>query len=152
MQQTLRMILGRIVYVFIIPWVSLFANANRAYVLLFDKTTKEVLFVKNVLGGRAWSLPGGGQKEAETSLETACREVKEEVSLELDPVKLTELCRLKGASRLRRGQRVYFVYSLSRRQITYNQREILKVAWQPIHAKIKLKKDLQPVLTCFLKN
>ena len=37
MQQTLRMILGRIVYVFIIPWVSLFANANRAYVLLFDK-------------------------------------------------------------------------------------------------------------------
>ena len=152
MQQALRMVFGRIVYVFIIPWVSLFANANRAYVLLFDKTAKEVLFVKNVLSGRAWSLPGGGQKAAEHALETACREVKEEVNLDLDPVKLTELCRLKGASRLRRGQRVYFVYPLSRRQITYNQQEILKVAWQPIHARIKLKKDLQPVLACLLEN
>ena len=50
-------------------------------VLLYED---EVLVVKNWFGPNSWQLPGGGHKRGETVIETAIREIKEELSIELD--------------------------------------------------------------------
>ena len=46
----------------------------------------KVLLVKHSYGSRAWCFPGGGQKRGESLEETAKREVKEEVGLDLASV------------------------------------------------------------------
>ena len=48
-----------------------------------------VLLVKHAYGERNWELPGGGGDTGESAEETARREAREEVGIELDDVRLT---------------------------------------------------------------
>ena len=48
-----------------------------------------VLLVKHSYGERNWELPGGGGEARESVEETARREAREEVGLELGEVRLT---------------------------------------------------------------
>jgi 8-oxo-dGTP pyrophosphatase MutT (NUDIX family) len=47
----------------------------------------KVLLVKQSYGTRVWCFPGGGQKRGETLEETAIRETKEEVGIDLGGVR-----------------------------------------------------------------
>lgn len=48
----------------------------------------EVLFIKSNFGEQKWGLPGGGIKRGETLEQSATREVREEVGVELNSKKL----------------------------------------------------------------
>ena len=121
-------------------------NPNRAYVLLVDYKKAEVLLIKNIVGRGGWSLPGGGLTSVESHLQAACREVREEINLRLDPRRLKQLCVLPGRSKLRSGKRVYFVYALKKRSLHHNRLEILTVAWKSLTIEKGVDKTLQTVL------
>lgn len=48
----------------------------------------EVLLVTNFIGRQRWTLPGGGVKKQETSLAAACRELREELGLDINSTEL----------------------------------------------------------------
>lgn len=50
-----------------------------------------VLLVKNSLGNRKWTFPGGGVMRGETDELAACREVQEELGIRIEPRELTPL-------------------------------------------------------------
>lgn len=84
-------ILGQIIYVISYPVLLLLLNGSkRAYVLIIYKN--KVLVTKNWLGyKRQWRLPGGGSKTGESYLQTALREVQEEVGINLHGAKIQAL-------------------------------------------------------------
>lgn len=51
----------------------------------------DVLLVKNSLGDRKWSLPGGGAGRNESDVMAACREVFEELHIRMVPKELESL-------------------------------------------------------------
>ncbi len=130
----MKILLGRLVYLLIQPALFFFVHSDRAYVVFFDAKSQEVLLVKNWLSWRAWSLPGGGLCPGEKHLQAAIREIKEEVNLNLKPQTLEQLCILEGANRFQRGgRRIYYLCYLTKRTITYNQRELLAAQWYPLN-------------------
>lgn len=76
--------LGPVIYWLAWPfWFVYFKFSNkrsRVFVLHGD----QVLLVRNWLGERKWSLPGGGSHRGEDLAESASRELKEEVGIEVD--------------------------------------------------------------------
>jgi 8-oxo-dGTP pyrophosphatase MutT (NUDIX family) len=69
-------------------WLYLrFSTRTRVLVISRDK----VLVVKNWLGDRKWSLPGGGLHRSEPPVMGALREVREETGVMLAPEQLSEL-------------------------------------------------------------
>lgn len=51
----------------------------------------EVLLVTNFIGRQRWTLPGGGVKKREAVLSAACRELKEEIGLDITSTDLQPL-------------------------------------------------------------
>ncbi len=76
-------IIGQIIYVISYPVLfMILRGSKRAYVIIIFES--KVLVTKNWLGfNRTWRLPGGGAKTGESYLQTAIREVKEEVGIDL---------------------------------------------------------------------
>ena len=120
-----RNFLGHLIYILIQPGLLFLEHPNRAYVILFEKKTREVLMVKNWLSLRNWGLPGGGVNVGESHLEAAMREVSEEIYLELEPGRLRQFCALPGANRFRDGRRSYFLCHLGKRTVDFNRRELV---------------------------
>lgn len=84
-------IMGKLLFIILWPLVWFYAPLRvRVRVLVTDG--EKALLVKNWFGPRSWQLPGGGMKYGETVLQTAQRELKEEVGIELSEkmfIKLT---------------------------------------------------------------
>lgn len=55
---------------------------------IFDDR-RRVLLVHHNYGRHNWELPGGRGEPAESALETAVREIREELGLEVDPLRAT---------------------------------------------------------------
>ena len=61
----------------------------RARVILYNKENKAVLLIHRFKNGRNyWVIPGGGAKGHETPVETAIREIEEELNIQLRPTDL----------------------------------------------------------------
>ena len=69
----------------------------RARVILYNKENKAVLLIHRFKNGRNyWVIPGGGAKGNETPVETAIREIDEELSIQLKPAALNQLFEYKS--------------------------------------------------------
>lgn len=97
----LFIIIGRVVAWCVSP-ASHFVlrRTKRAYALLV--VGDEVLLIKNWLGSGEWRLPGGGIHRGETAEETIVRELREELSIDVDndlpnPVWLDDMIGFKYA-------------------------------------------------------
>lgn len=143
----MKRLYGCLAYVVIWPYVKFGLNSNRAYVLLIDKNLQEVCLVKKLVSWKnEWFLPGGGLKKNESYPKAACREIKEELGLELNPQKLREFCVLPGQNKFRPGQRVVFIYSFKKCALSCGGREIISVVWKPLSVEVNLNKYLYPAL------
>lgn len=64
----------------------------RARVVLYNPQTSSILLIHRIKNGRDyWVIPGGGSEKQETPVETAVREINEELALELKPEELKYL-------------------------------------------------------------
>lgn len=83
---------GRFSHKALTPFLKLYMNEKHVRVrVLIINEEKEVLLVRNWLGHQMWTLPGGGIKRSETSVEAAAREVYEETGLRVTTGDLHEL-------------------------------------------------------------
>ena len=58
----------------------------RARVILYNSENDAILLIHRLKNGRDyWVIPGGGAKGNETTVETAIREINEELSIQLKP-------------------------------------------------------------------
>ena len=69
----------------------------RARVILYNSESDAILLIHRLKNGRDyWVIPGGGAKGNETPVETAIREIDEELSIQLKPAALTYLFEYKN--------------------------------------------------------
>jgi ADP-ribose pyrophosphatase YjhB (NUDIX family) len=88
----------------------------------------QVLLVRHTYGDRRWALPGGLIKRTEPAMETARREMSEELGL--GDLEWRDLGRIdyKGSDRARHIVRC-FACTLPSREIRPNAAEIGEIAW-----------------------
>lgn len=97
----------------------------------------EVLLVKNVLGNKSWSFPGGGIERGETDTEAAVRELYEELRVKFDPSRFTHLYTARPqdkGSGVRYVAPIY-VIECDKKEINmdrYRKTEIMDMIWTPI--------------------
>jgi 8-oxo-dGTP pyrophosphatase MutT (NUDIX family) len=77
----MRKTIGTLLFYVLWPFIW-FYSPLRVRVRVVVRVKNEILLVKNWFGPNAWQLPGGGKKIGETSLQTAIREVHEELSID----------------------------------------------------------------------
>jgi len=69
----------------------------RARVILYNSESDAILLIHRLKNGRDyWVIPGGGAKVNETPVETAIREINEELSIQLKLTDLTYLFEYKN--------------------------------------------------------
>lgn len=69
----------------------------RARVILYNSENDAILLIHRLKNGRDyWVIPGGGAKGNETPVETALREIDEELSIQLKPAALNQLFEYKS--------------------------------------------------------
>ena len=69
----------------------------RARVILYNSENDAILLIHRFKNGRNyWVIPGGGAKGNETPVETAIREIEEELNIQLKPADLTHLLEYKS--------------------------------------------------------
>jgi 8-oxo-dGTP pyrophosphatase MutT (NUDIX family) len=114
---------------FIGIWLVL-VTSKRARIAVF--CGNELLVVKPWLGNGKWSLPGGGVRNGETSIDAVLRELKEETGIELRKEDVRY-----GTRRTYRQNGLRFTYDLYsvtiRRKPTLHiqRREIIAAQWVP---------------------
>jgi 8-oxo-dGTP pyrophosphatase MutT (NUDIX family) len=79
--------LGTLLFFMLWPLVWFYAPL-RVRVRVIVKVKNEVLVVRNWFGPNVWQLPGGGMKIGESSIDTARREMEEELGLTEQDYKL----------------------------------------------------------------
>jgi len=70
--------------------ISIITNYYNAGFIIFDNGLKNILFVKGYLG---WGLPKGYHEESDKNyFETAMREIKEEIGIDIDNKNIFDIC------------------------------------------------------------
>lgn len=103
------------------------AHQSRAKVLI-QSPQGEILLVRNALGDRNWTLPGGGIERNEKAAQAAARELCEELGIDLEPRTLA----LLGSAARAGYDTVIFHVILSEpqiRSISRQKREIQAITW-----------------------
>lgn len=69
----------------------------RARVILYNSENDAILLIHRLKNGRDyWVIPGGGAEGNETPVETALREIEEELNIQLKPADLIHLLEYKS--------------------------------------------------------
>jgi ADP-ribose pyrophosphatase YjhB (NUDIX family) len=76
--------------------------------VLFDDVGR-VLLVRQTYGEKKWHIPGGVQEEGESAWETAIREAKEEINIDIPPSQ----CSLSGIYFLQHRNAYVFIFKAS---------------------------------------
>lgn len=126
--------LGKITFWFSRPfWFIYLMIGKRTRVLVIFED--ELLVVRGWLGTGKWGLPGGGIHKGEDSIDGAIRELREETSVNLQPIQLKYL---GSATSNYSGLRFHYdqyVAVLNERPIIKPRRtEIVEATWIPLNA------------------
>lgn len=123
------------------------SRQGRAKVLLQNQRG-EILLVRNALGDRNWTLPGGGIEQGEAAASAAVRELHEELAIAIAPKLLVSLGLAHHAGY--RATIFHLVLSkMEERSIVHRKQEIQAMAWyDPAH----LPKGVQPLVTDALES
>lgn len=83
-------LLQKLIYLITYPFVALSLNGStRTRVAVIHDG--QVLFIRPRLGNGTWDLPGGGVHKGEKLTSSACREIKEELDIDIDPRDLKKI-------------------------------------------------------------
>jgi 8-oxo-dGTP pyrophosphatase MutT (NUDIX family) len=106
-----------------VSWWLLRPQTEGALVALWHEG--ELLLVRNSYR-QGWALPGGGIRRGESAAAAACRELREEVGVALDPGRLALCCVLDGPFEHRRDRLHVFEARIGERpSLTIDRREIV---------------------------
>jgi 8-oxo-dGTP diphosphatase len=108
----------------------------------------QVLLVQNSIGDASWTLPGGGIEKHEQAIETAARELHEELDIKLSPSQLTYVTLIDSTSVKGLPYKAPLLYArvlqdsvdASRRQVF----EIKNVEWVDVN---NLPRDTSPLVS-----
>lgn len=140
--------LGRLAYKTIGPFMRLYMTHKhlRVRVLLLSPDGSEVLLMRSWLGHQSWSLPGGGIQRAETPLQAAVREIKEETGLHVEPLALKELGVFPNPYKTAPFTIACFIGTTKKAtpsQLAHRKLEVLDAQWFPVQ---KLPADCSPTV------
>ena len=135
---------GRILFWLTWPLVWLYAPmVLRARVLVCYKN--EYLLVRPYFGSGAWQLPGGGKKYRELAVQTALRELKEEVDISVATKQMRLLSPMhtfiESGMLLR-----YIIFGVTLKErptITLQKHEIAEYIWVKKDTKLKLAEHIK---------
>lgn len=129
-------------------------NTNRAYVIILDRQNKSMIVVKNLMSlPKTWDFPGGGVHRKESHLEGACREIKEEINLEIKASDLVKLYEYRSKSK--KTSISFFLYFVNRsklKKLEYFYPEILEARWVPIRNNLQLGDKSRRALNYYLQS
>jgi 8-oxo-dGTP pyrophosphatase MutT (NUDIX family) len=138
--------LGTILFYILWPLVWFYAPL-RVRVRVILKVKNEVLLVKNWFGPNVWQLPGGGMKMGESSIDTARREMKEELGLTEQEHQLSLVSEsvyiVKQRGLLLRYQ--YAVITMNKKPELNLSNEITEFVWEPVE-KVSLPNAVESLL------
>lgn len=103
---------------------------ERARVVVLNER-RQMLLVHEIASNR-WSIPGGGIEKAETPLQAAVRELREEVGLAIDPSSLTPVGVLRKPGTNIDYVAHIFTVTISKSDVTshmFNTHELVDIAW-----------------------
>jgi 8-oxo-dGTP pyrophosphatase MutT (NUDIX family) len=138
--------LGTILYYLLWPLVWFYAPL-RVRVRVIIQVQKEVLVVKNWFGPNIGQLPGGGMKFGETLVNSAKREIMEEIGISLDN---TQIKLLSNDIQIVHQQGLLFRYQyalvdLEKKPIVKLSLEITEYKWLPIE-ELKIPQNIKSIL------
>ena len=108
-----------------------------------------ILLVRHTYGSRAWDLPGGGMKRAESPLSAARREMGEELGLAAAPWRAAG--ELRGTDSFRQDVIHCFRADLSTPEVTADPVELATTAWfSPSELPAELGRYVRPFLDVVL--
>lgn len=118
---------------FWLSWPALFAYlyfSTRTRIVISHKD--EVIVLKGWLSDGRWGLPGGGIRRGEAAKDAACREIKEETGLNINPADLKLI--YKGHMNNKRGFNfstvVYGVHLDAKEVLSPPRIELTDAAWR----------------------
>lgn len=100
--------------------------------LLVTNERNEVLLLRDVIGGRRWTFPGGGVNRNETFEEAARRELFEETGIDIPTSALRHIVTVDGSSVGLSFDAPIFKAVVKRNELPiapYNTKEIAHVGW-----------------------
>lgn len=101
---------------------------------LITNNKNEILLVHKAYGGRVYGLPGGVVDPGELPVQTAVREAREEVGVEVHLEYQLGLYHLRGGGRPDQYASVYVATIVSGEPHVVNLREISKIGWYGLNA------------------
>ena len=128
--RTLAGILGIFLYKLLLPvwhmYFRIYPTRSRVVIL----KDRHVLLVRGLLSSNKWGLPGGGLNKNETAINSAVREVKEELDVEVDKTNLDEFGEYKFKVAGVSLTAVYFRYeTVQELNLKAKFPEILEAKW-----------------------
>lgn len=119
--------LGQLIYGTLRPGFRILPVSRRVRCLLIHEG--KMLLVKNWLGRRQWTLPGGGIHSTETASVASQREMREELGLELQPHQIHHLGGWQESVDGMKCQFEIFQADIESDTIQPNRRELVDCKW-----------------------
>ena len=147
----LKILLGRALYFLSYPLLLFFLKGStRAYVL-FELEDKVLLTQSMLDYSSRWHLVGGGIKKGETLLQGLAREVKEEIGIDIQASKLTQLNSEMLVAKNSYKYALFSYHLTDTPKITLRKYEITNAHFFPLDeiAQIKTSDTVQKALQLF---
>jgi 8-oxo-dGTP pyrophosphatase MutT (NUDIX family) len=140
-------IMGKILFYLLWPLVW-FYSPIFLRVRVIIKSGDEFLLVKNWFSAGEWQLPGGGMKFGEKPTDTAIREIKEELNINLNKSDLKQTTKqavvFRQSGLIKRF--IYFYVEIPKKPEILKSRELTDFAWLGCNSK-DIDKDLAKLLS-----
>lgn len=122
-------LIGKIIYILTWPAIRLLLiGTTRVYVII--RSNDEILVTKNWLGlHKKWRLPGGGLKRQEDPLNGLTREIKEELGLDINGLKLNLVTPKPFKNSAAYNYLIYTLNYPKKPILTVNNREVAEHKW-----------------------
>lgn len=139
---------------FWLSWPALYVRLRRTVrVRIVVAHESNVLLVRNWYNSGQWQLPGGGIRQGESPLETARRELAEEVDITLDAQAFT----LLGSQFVVRERGLPFrvqpvMTHVDSDQFVVKKSEIVDGKWHPMHRAAKGLSDSTQTTLALVEN